>query len=203
MKKNTLAANTPEKSSFADVTPDFDIGFKIGLLERKSNAPVEPKPIAPPSKEHPYIPVGEYMIQAVGYKDCPESWELDQFGRYIRKDTHFEIKLAPVGSNDPYQYAIVEIGKDPKDIYKVKSAFNKRSEGDMAYKFHLAGAELKDIDIRTVARYLHKYPVKMRSEHTEFNTPEGDTIRSKYPKLRLWNPEDFMKDEEVAWDTLD
>lgn len=191
--------------------PDvFDLGFKVELLQRKSNAPAVV--LDKPDDKHHFIPEGEYMMDVKYARIDRETVEKDSYGRPYIKAPHHLIRFAPLGSKDPNEYYDIELAlgetdesgnyTDSPDERKFRLAINNRSNGDMFYKFGLAGFRPSDIDIKTVCRYIHKYPVKMRSEHTEFVNDIGDTIRSKYPKVRLWNPEDFMKDEEVAWAAL-
>lgn len=204
MSKNPLAKNIPEHSTVADVNAESnDLGFKVEILDRKSNAPAVV--IDKPDDKHHFIPEGEYMMIAWYRKIERTTYDRDRFGRIIEKAPHHEIRFIPYGCKDPNEYYTVEIPctpkEDSKDEWKFRNNINNRSGGDMAYKFNFAGYNFNDVTISNICAYTRRYPVKIRSEHTEYYAADGTVTRSYYPKVRLWLPEDKMTDEEVAWDT--
>ena len=88
-----------------------------------------------------------------------------------------------------------------KSVDSFKKAINKRSDNWFWNRLN-EGVEnrwdckpVTTINLNVFFKYLRKFPVKVLFDFTEWTDELGELHQSTYPKVRLWLPEDFVRDE--------
>ena len=183
-KKNTTAANIPEHSTLHDIEPN-ELDKMLGFHVEFEDARTEPEV---PKYD---MEIGEHVLLANGYEKRDDGVAYRRNGTSYTVKAQWIIEMEDIHSGDKTK---IYVDRTPKAERSFKLAINTRLDGDLQSKIG-PNHEVTELSVETIIKWISKYPVKMRYDFSEWVDEAGNFQRSKKPKLLLWIPEDFMKEE--------
>ena len=156
-------------------------------------------------------PVGSFITIRIATKKGKDGkegldWTLDKDGYHIKFEEVRSVDgvAEPTGKTGYIHFAATQEAVD-----SFKKAVNRRYDNLLWNKLN-EGAEhrweckpVTDIDLEVFFLYLRKFPIKALYDHTTWvDKNTGEMRTSKAPKIRLWLPKDFEKQDNRQWQKI-
>lgn len=189
-RNNNLSSKTPIHSDLHDV--EKELGFSIEMDTSPMQAETTPE-------EEYDMTLGWHKVRAIKYAEVPAAVGKDRFGNDYDIPAHYSIIFKDIKTEETSELIVY---MDKKSMNSFKRGINQRSGKDLGWKLANAGIKLTDVSVKTVARYVAKYPIDMLYQFSQWiDKDSGDLIVSKRPKLQLWVQADFEK-KEISYESL-
>lgn len=182
--KSTLSKNIPEHSNLHDSEPN-ELDKLLGYHVEFEDARTEPE--APKYK----MELGEHILLANGYTKRDDGIEYRRDGSSYTVKAQWIIEMEDTRTGEKDNLYVDRTAKAERSF---KLAINTRLGGELQRKIGPAH-EVTELPMEAVIKWIAKFPIKMRYDFSEWVDEQGNYQRSKKPKLLLWIPEDFQKDE--------
>jgi len=182
--KSILSKNIPEHSTLHDSEPN-ELDKLLGYHVEFEDARTEPE------KPKYKMELGEHTLLANGYTKRDDGIEYRRDGSSYTVKAQWIIEMEDTRTGDKDNIYVDRTAKAERSF---KLAINTRLGGELQRKIGPAH-EVTELPMEAVIKWIAKFPIKMRYDFSEWVDEQGNYQRSKKPKLLLWIPEDFQKDE--------